>query len=527
MTLVEKINYALNHPLASKILDYLWEKGAIYPGHEVYVTELERELNANRKHIWWIIAGDKTHRPVLQGLVHHGDRGRRIGVRLTYAGLVLKLTGNVELTAQILSDRKRDQNHENQILAENLPKDAQEILRKAKLYPIHLAYRKLKRVFKSKNALRIIKALFELNAIGNRNAVSLTKLAQQAGLPRSTVYLFTTKTYPKKDRKAEGNPLPPILKGVVHYSQPRTREGRYYLYPWWERYRQYFENPELVNEEVLWELALNYHLGKFLGGKLQQISKNASLIARVLLSEKPQWAIPSFRFLGKNEIIGLCNSEVDDDVPAHEPTSGDEIYSHKLSCSILKSAAQKLADPNTYINKAMNEISAKSNSCELEAPLPEEVLRKLFDLVVRCRTNFVVGVKRQNGRSQKFDLVIAGPSDAEWLWKKVEGDWVANEEIVNWGWRAKILRADWLWKEGRCYRCLRKVGQDNLELFYTPLDSWIIKNRRIRHLPAGTLVLAYNRRWVCEDCMRLLKAELISIADEVMHKRWGDITERQ
>jgi len=504
MTLVEKINYALNHPVASRILDYLWEKKAIYPGHEVYVTELERELGVHRRHIWWIIAGDKTHRPVLRGLVHHGDRGRRIGVRLTYAGLVLKLTGNVELTAQILI-------HGDQILPENLSEGAKEILQKAKLYPVHLAYRALKRVFKSKNALRIIRALFELNAIGNRNAVSLTKLAKQAGLPRSTVYLFTTKTYPKKNRKAVGKPLPPILYNIVHYSQPRTREGRYYLYPWWERYRQYFENPELVNEEVLWELALNYHLGRFLGENLQRVKENTSLVASILLSEKPQLAIPNFRFLGRNGIIGLVAGNTS--VPSH--------------LSNLPSA-QKLVGSNngTSFKSDQDYSSWRSISCEMGASLPEDILRKLFDLVVRRKVDAIVGIKRRDGSSQEFDLIVAGPSDAEWLWEEVEGDWVANEEIVNWGWRAKILRADWLWMVGRCCRCLRKVGRGNLELFHTPLVSWIMKKRRLRQLPAGMLVVAYNQRWVCEDCMRLLGAELISIADEVRHKGWKGVLRR-
>jgi len=501
MTLVEKINYALNHPLASKILDYLWEKKAIYPGREVYVTELERELKVDRRYIWRVIAGDKTHRPILRGLVHHGDRGKRIGVRLTYAGLVLKLTGNIKLTAQVL--RKQLENphrafgtlmlQEDRISTENLPEETQEILRKATLYPIHMAYRALKRVFKSKNALRIIRALFELNAIGNRNAVSLTKLAKQAGLPRSTVYLFTTKTYPKKGRKAVRKPLPPILYKIVHYSQPKTRDGRYYLYSWWERYRQYFENPELVNEEVLWELALNYHLGRFWAKKPQQISENASLIAHVLLSEKPQLAIPSFYLLGKNEIIAPIAPK-----DGKEITPENGIYSNKLT-----------GRKRTIVGSG-------------HMLLPDDVLHKIFDLVVMCKVDAVIGIKKRNGYSQKFDLVVAAPSDAEWLWEEVEGDWVVNEEIINWGWRAKILREDWLWIKGRCCRCLRKVGRDNLGLFYTPLDSWIIKNRRLRKLPAGMLVIAYNRRWVCSDCMGLLRAELISVADETMRNGWYD-----
>jgi len=247
---LERAERVLQHPTCMKILEYLYAQGATASHNRIYITQIERDLGINKGLIWKYIVGGKNRKALLKGFVHYGDKGEREGLYLLEAGIAAVTTRNPQEIAAALSRRLEKGNSVRQngvpydLKAESFPSlyTTLKNIQRSPDEPELLLWR-IKRVLKSENALKVIRALYELGATSYKNGVSLTKLAAKANLPVSTVYRLTTKyTYKRKNPMLRGL-LPPILHGFVHYSQPYTREGKYYLYPKWLPIIEIFLNP--------------------------------------------------------------------------------------------------------------------------------------------------------------------------------------------------------------------------------------------------------------------------------------------
>ncbi|MEZ8219466.1 hypothetical protein B0813_003003 [Candidatus Fervidibacteria bacterium JGI MDM2 SSWTFF-3-K9] len=258
---LDRAKRVLQHPTCMKILEYLYAQGATVSHNRIYITQIERDLGINKGLIWKYIVGSKRNKAYLKGFVHYGDKGKRCGLYLLEAGIAAVTTRDPSQTAEALKKRYANRSHATKEAVSFIYRlTCPQLPRPPKKNP-EIIYWKLKRVLKSKNALKVIRALYELGATSYKKGVSLTKLAKAANLPASTVYRLTTKYTYKRKRPTTKFLLPPILKGFIHYSQPKTREGKYYLYPKWLPYINIFLNPEaLSNSDLLFishQIALN------------------------------------------------------------------------------------------------------------------------------------------------------------------------------------------------------------------------------------------------------------------------------
>jgi len=242
VTKEQAISYAeraLNHPVAMRIINYLFERGAIIARNKVTISEMERDLGINRGYIYRLIVGDRNHRSYLRGFVHYPDKGLREGFYLLPAGILAASGASPEEIAETLIHRKESSiNAFRQIIelfhrlnSYKLPPKVREILLRDNLN-LNIATSRLTRLLKNRTAIKILKALYELKATSWKSAVTITKLSKASGLNKGTIYKLTTKVYPKA-KKNHTKSRPPVLHGVVHYPKPNTREGKYYIYPKW------------------------------------------------------------------------------------------------------------------------------------------------------------------------------------------------------------------------------------------------------------------------------------------------------
>jgi hypothetical protein len=233
------VERTLNHPAAMRIINYLFERGAIIARRKVTISEMERDLGLNRGYIYRLIVGGKRHRSYLRGFVHYPDKGLREGFYLLPAGILVAIGASPEEIAEILAHRKGNSMNTfrwiiqtyHRLHSHKLPPEVREILKRDNLN-LNIAVSRLTRLLRSKTAIKILKALYELKATSWKSATTITKLSKTAGLNKGTVYKLTTRVYPKA-KKNHTKSKPPALHGVVHYPQPTTKEGKYYIYPKW------------------------------------------------------------------------------------------------------------------------------------------------------------------------------------------------------------------------------------------------------------------------------------------------------
>lgn len=233
------VERTLNHPAAMRIINYLFERGAIIARRKVTISEMERDLGMNRGYIYRLIVGDKNHRSYLRGFVHYPDKGLREGFYLLPAGILAAIGASPEEIAEMLIHRKENSiNTFRQIIqffhrlnSYKLPSKVREILIRDNL-SLNAATSRLTRLLNNKTAIKILKALCELEATSWKSAATITEISKTSGLNKGTIYKLTTKVYPKA-RKNHTKSKPPVLHGIVHYPKPYTKEGKYYIYPKW------------------------------------------------------------------------------------------------------------------------------------------------------------------------------------------------------------------------------------------------------------------------------------------------------
>ena len=372
---LERAERVLQHPTCMKILEYLYAQGATASHNRIYITQIEQGLGINKGSIWRYIVGGKNRKALLKGFVHYGDKGEREGLYLLEAGIAAVTTRNPQEIAAALSRRLEKGNSVRQngvpydLKAEGFP-SLYTTLKNTQRSPDEpeLLLWRIKRVLKSENALKVIRALYELGATSHKNGVSLTKLAAKANLPVSTVYRLTTKyTYKRKNPMLRGL-LPPILHGFVHYSQPYTREGKYYIYPKWLPIIEIFLNPPAkLNLADLFD-------EDFLNNKLPTSAANKS---------------PSF-FATCNRVATFLIKPLEENnnkkEPYNQPPSSSPLLSvppqsfkfeeDKLTCSIANTEGNTTtADTTTPVN-ANPSVMVKVSEVNLEDKFSNEITEK-------------------------------------------------------------------------------------------------------------------------------------------------------
>ena len=260
MTREQALSYVertLNHPVAMRIVNYLFERGAITARNKVTISEIERNLGINRGYIYTLIVGGKRHRSYLRGFVHYPDKGLREGFYLLPAGILAAIGASKEEIAEALIRRKENSiNAYRQIIqayhltnSHNLPPKVREVLKHDNLNE-NIAVSRLKRLLKSKTAIKILKALCDLGATSWKSAVPITEISKASGLNKGVIYKLTTRAYPRA-KKSHTKPRPPVLHGVVHYPKPNTKEGKYYIYPKWVSFVEWLVNATKKDIEQL------------------------------------------------------------------------------------------------------------------------------------------------------------------------------------------------------------------------------------------------------------------------------------
>jgi hypothetical protein len=264
MTKEQALSYVertLNHPVAMRIVNYLFERGAITARNKVTISEIERDLGINRGNIYRLIVGGKRHRSYLRGFVHYPDKGLREGFYLLPAGILTAIGASKEEIAEVLIRRKENSiNAYRQIVQayhlinfHKLPPKVREVLKRDKLNE-NIAVSRLKRLLKSKTAIKVLKTLRDLGATSWKSAVPITEISKASGLNKGAIYKLTTRVYPRA-KKSHTKFRPPVLHGVVHYSKPNTKEGKYYIYPKWVSFVEWLVNAtekdieQLLNSE--------------------------------------------------------------------------------------------------------------------------------------------------------------------------------------------------------------------------------------------------------------------------------------
>ncbi|MEZ8219462.1 hypothetical protein B0813_002999 [Candidatus Fervidibacteria bacterium JGI MDM2 SSWTFF-3-K9] len=370
---LERAERVLQHPTCMKILEYLYAQGATASHNRIYITQIERDLGINKGSIWKYIVGGKNRKALLKGFVHYGDKGEREGLYLLEAGIAAITTRNPQEIAAALSRRLEKGNSVRQngvpydLKAEGFP-SLYTTLKNTQRSPDEpeLLLWRIKRVLKSENALKVIRALYELGATSHKNGVSLTKLAAKANLPVSTVYRLTTKyTYKRKNPMLRGL-LPPILHGFVHYSQPYTREGKYYIYPKWLPIIEIFLNPPAKLNSI------NLFDKDLLNNKLPTSAANKSPSFFVTCNRVATFPIKPLEEDNKNKrkpynphsgLSPLC--------AAREP-SKFEFEEDKLTCSIANTEGNTTTADTTTVN-ANPSVMVKVREFNLKVNFTNEI----------------------------------------------------------------------------------------------------------------------------------------------------------
>jgi hypothetical protein len=528
MTKEQALSYVertLNHPVAMRIVNYLFERGAITAGNKVTISEIEKDLGINRGYIYVLIVGGKRHRSYLRGFVHYPDKGLREGFYLLPAGILAAIGASKEEIAEVLIRRKENSiNAYRQIIQvyhlinfHKLPPKVREVLKRDKLNE-NIAVSRLKRLLKSKTAIKVLKTLRDLGATSWKSAVPITEISKASGLNKGAIYKLTTRVYPRA-KKNHTKSRPPVLHGVVHYPKPNTKEGKYYIYPKWVSFVEWLVNAtekdieQLLNsEEDLKRLA-----------PLFLTSQNSSFPQ---VNTKVADAPPDNRGVStKLPIPSSFNSSYYSLKEEYLPASSGSRAATERRDSMKNSDCKERIDGLSYLaEEGLSTAPATIDpmtAASATNTAPPQLSGFNFSIEV-CQDRSESGGGRRRRRLRYYYVradngeIIAKlpyrPKPSQEELARVWQEWFVPNV------RARILSFEKLYAEGRCARCLGFVGRDKLGQFYV---SWARRLWRVVKRygldGAALQLLAFNKTYVCRDCFTMLFVIMSWVALELRY----------
>jgi hypothetical protein len=585
------VERTLNHPAAMRIINYLFERGAIIARRKVTISEMERDLGINRGYIYRLIVGDKNHRSYLRGFVHYPDKGLREGFYLLPAGILAAIGANPEEIAEVLIHRKENSINTfrriiqlfHRLNSYKLPPKVREILTKDNLN-LNAATSRLTRLLKSKTAIKVLKALYDLKATSWKSATTITEISKAAGLNKGTIYKLTTRVYPKA-KKNHTKSKPPVLHGVVHY--PKSKEGKYYIYPKWVPFVEWLINAN--DEDIQRLLNSNEELEKiatlFLtnNSSFPQIAEETSVPSQVSNKVSPKLPIPySFNSSNNNNEKNLPASSGSEAATARSQFNHENVELTDRKERVI-SPTPSQPTPPSQLPPAPSDSLAGAVAAESGVGSLSEVDRSTADgretdYEGRFKEDFLAPPRQPQravasageevggsvapaaggcGRSLSLttspatkDPATAAPAtstappqlsgfnisiedcqdkldkvggagagrrlhyyyvrsdDGEIICKIPYRPKSSQEELAAvWrGWfvpsvRARILSFAKLYEEGRCARCLERVGREGLRHFHISWQRRLWRVVKRYGLDSAALqLLAFNKTYVCGDC---------------------------
>jgi hypothetical protein len=528
-----------------RIINYLFERGAITARRRVTISEMERDLGINRGNIYRLIVGGKGHRSYLRGFVHYPDKGLREGFYLLPAGILAAIGASKEEIAEVLTLRKESQiNNPRWIIqfyhrlnSYKLPPKVKEILRRDNLN-YDIAISRLTCLLANKTAIKVLKALLQLGATSWKSAVTITETSKAAGLNKGTVYKLTTQTY-RRAKKSRTKSRPPVLHGVVHYSKPNTKEGKYYIYPKWVPFAEWLVNATekdierlLNSEDDLKKLASLFLTPQNSG--FPQVADKMSAppqIANQVSSKLPiPFSFDSFNSLKENNLPASSgrraateagdhpyNSKETIDKTPQQPPQPDEL-SHYATLS--KHATLSTDDQNIR-------FSGVGEGRTVEPPQRDKFSQPEPPPLIRfyggSGSGSGGGGSVSGGRRLRYHYV---KSDGGEIVCKIPYRPKPSREELAGVWRewfvpnvrARILSFAKLYGEGRCSRCLSLVGQEKLKHFHISWERRLWRVVKRYGLDSAALqLLAFNKTYVCSDCFSMLLLIAHWVAMELRH----------
>jgi hypothetical protein len=575
MTKEQALSYVertLNHPVAMRIVNYLFDRGAITARNKVTISEIERDLGINRGYIYVLIVGGKRHRSYLRGFVHYPDKGLREGFYLLPAGILTAIGASKEEIAEVLIRRKENSiNAYRQIIQayhlinfHKLPPKVREVLKRDKLNE-NIAVSRLKRLLKSKTAIKVLKTLRDLGATSWKSAVPITEISKASGLNKGAIYKLTTRVYPRA-KKNHTKSRPPVLHGVVHYPKPNTKEGKYYIYPKWASFVEWLVNAtekdieQLLNsEEDLKRLASLFLTSQ--DSSFPQVNTKVAVAPPDNRKVSAELTLPSSinssYYSSKEEYLPASSGSQSatarrdytegNDCKEGKPQQDGLSYLLEEEATLSKHATLSidsgirfsgvgergveppsvLSEPSGVAAEGAGNSLGKGECCSLgddtEIGAGGEVSRAassasgglLGAVSGVCGSEplqplgFLAGGA---GGKRRLRYYYVRADNGEIICRLPYRPRPSQEELARvwWEWfvpnvRARILSFEKLYAEGRCARCLGFVGRDKLGQFYV---SWARRLWRVVKRygldGAALQLLAFNKTYVCRECFRML-----------------------
>ncbi len=583
MTKEQALSYverALNHPVSMRIVNYLFERGAITARNKVTISEIERDLGINRGYIYVLIAGGKRHRSYLRGFVHYPDKGLREGFYLLPAGILAAIGASKEEIAEVLIRRKENSiNAYRQIIQayhlinlHNLPPKVREVLKRDKLNE-EIAVSRLKHLLKNKTAIKILKTLCALGATSWKSAVPITAISKASGLSKGTIYKLTTKVYPRA-KKSHTKFRPPVLHGVVHY--PKAKEGKYYIYPKWMPFVEWLVNATekdieqlLSSEEDLKRIASIFLTSQ--NSSFPQVNTKVAIAPPDSQEVSTELTIPSSfnssYYSSKEEYLPASSGSqaaterrdfVDDNdykerisqldglsyLSEEEVTLSEHVTPSTDNGDKFSGVGEMGVEPVLVLSEPSG-VAAEGSGSGLGAGECCDSVQAASCSVVGGLSGALGGVcgaeplqpqlsrglsaggvgGSAGGSKRRLRYYYVRDDNGEVIAKFPYRPRPSQEELARiwWEWfvpnvRARILSFEKLYAEGRCARCTKRVGRDRLGQFYV---SWARRLWRVVKRygldSAALQILAFNKTYVCRDCFHMLFVIMSWVALELRY----------